>query len=44
MTLRSFLRWAFVEGRLALDLTAATIATRHHRHTGLRDNITGDSP
>jgi hypothetical protein len=42
VTLRSFLRWAFVEGRLALDLTAATIATRHHRHTGLRDVLSDD--
>ena len=42
VTLRGFLRWAFVEGRLALDLTAATIATRHHRHTGLRDVLSDD--
>ena len=42
VTVRSFLRWAFVEGRLAMDLTAATIATRHHRHTGLRDVLSDD--
>jgi integrase len=42
VTLRSFLRWAFVEGRLAMDFTAATIATRHHRHTALRDVLSDD--
>ena len=41
VTLRSFLRWAYVEGRLAMDLSAATLSARHHRHTGLRD-VLGD--
>lgn len=40
VTLRSFLRWACVEGLLPADLGAATISARHHRHTGIRDVLT----
>lgn len=42
VTLRSFLRWAHVEGLLPMDLSAATISARHHRHTGLRDVLSDD--
>lgn len=42
VTLRSFLRWAHVEGLLPTDLSAATISARHHRHLGLRDVLSED--
>lgn len=42
VTLRSFLRWASVEGLLPRDLSAATISIRHQRHLGLRDVLGGD--
>ena len=37
VTLRSFLRWAFQEGRLATDLRAAVMAGRHMRQAHVRD-------
>lgn len=37
VTLRSFLRWAHVDGLLPMDLSGAPITARHHRHRGLRD-------
>lgn len=37
VSLRSFLRWAYQEGLLSIDLRAAVIAGRHVRHAGLRD-------
>ncbi len=37
ITLRSFLRWAHVEGLLPTDLSGAPITARRHRHRGLRD-------
>jgi integrase len=37
VTLRSFLRWAHLEGLLPADLSGATIRARRHRHRGLRD-------
>jgi integrase len=42
VTLRSFLRWAYLEGLLPTDLSAATISTRHHRHTRFRDVLSAD--
>jgi integrase len=42
VTLRSFLRWACLEGLLPADLNAATITARHHRHTGIRDVLTDE--
>ena len=37
VTLRSFLRWAFHEGRLATDLRAAVMVGRHMRQAHVRD-------
>jgi integrase len=37
VTLRSFLRWAHVEGLLPTNLSGAAITARRHRHRGLRD-------
>jgi len=42
VTLRSFLRWAHVEGLLSTDLGPAALSARHHRHTGLRDVLSDD--
>jgi len=42
VTLRSFLRWAHLEGLLPTDLSAATISARHHRHTRFRDVLSAD--
>jgi integrase len=42
VTLRSFLRWAYVEDRVPTDLSAATISARHHRHRGVRDVLSDD--
>jgi integrase len=42
VTLRSFLRWAHVQGLLPTDLRAATISARRHRHQGLRDVLSED--
>lgn len=36
-SLRGFLRWAHLEGLVRSDLSAAAIAARHVRHTGLPD-------
>lgn len=40
VTLRSLLRWAFHEGRLASDLRAAVMAGRHMRQAHVRDVLT----
>lgn len=37
VTLRSFLRWAFLEGVLKTDLRAAVIVARQYRQAGVRD-------
>jgi integrase len=37
VTLRSFLRWAYQEGRLSTDLRAAVITGRHMRQAQVRD-------
>ena len=37
VSLRIFLRWAYQEGLLPVDLRAAVIAARHIRHARLRD-------
>jgi integrase len=37
VTLRSFLRWAYQEGRLPMDLRAAVITGRHMRQAQVRD-------
>lgn len=37
VTLRSFLRWAYQDGRLAADLRVAVIAGRHMRQAHVRD-------
>ena len=37
VTLRSFLRWAFHEGRMATDLRAAVMVGRHMRQAHVRD-------
>jgi integrase len=42
VTLRSFLRWAYRDGRLLLDLSAAVITTRHFRQGGVRDVLSDD--
>ncbi|MGH9253976.1 MAG: site-specific integrase [Vicinamibacterales bacterium] len=42
VTLRSFLRWAYRDGRLPLDLSAAVITTRHFRQAGVRDVLSDD--
>jgi site-specific recombinase XerD len=41
VTLRSLFRWAYVEGRLPIDLSAAAITTRHYRQARIRD-VLGD--
>jgi len=42
VTLRSFLRWAYGEGRLPIDLSAAAITARHYRQAGIRDVLTDE--
>jgi integrase len=42
VTLRSFLRWAHVEGFLVRDLSGAPITARQHRHRGIRDVLSGE--
>ena len=42
VTLRSFLRWAYQEGRLATDLTAAVIVVRQMRQAQVRDVLETD--
>ncbi len=42
VTLRSVLRWAYVEGLVPADLSAAAISARHHRHRGVRDVLSDD--
>lgn len=42
VTLRSFLRWAYVEGLVPTDLSAAAISARRHRHRGVRDVLNDD--
>ena len=37
VTLRSFLRWAFLEGVMKTDLRAAVITARQYRQAGVRD-------
>jgi integrase len=37
VTLRSFLRWAFLEGVVKTDLRAAAITARQYRQAGVRD-------
>lgn len=37
VTLRSFLRWAFLEGAIKKDLRAAAIVARQYRQAGVRD-------
>ncbi|NHZ73605.1 MAG: tyrosine-type recombinase/integrase, partial [Nitrospirae bacterium] len=37
VTLRSFLRWAFLEGVIKKDLRAAAITVRQYRQAGVRD-------
>lgn len=42
VTLRSFLRWTYQEGRLPVDLSAAAIAARHMRQAQVRDVLDTD--
>jgi len=42
VTLRSFLRWTYGDGRLPIDLSAAAITARHYRQAGVRDVLTDD--
>ena len=42
VSLRSFLRWAYQEGLLPVDLRAAVITVRHIRHARLRDVLSED--
>jgi integrase/recombinase XerD len=42
VTLRGFLRWAYRDGRLPVDLSAAAIAARHYRQAAVRDVLSDD--
>jgi site-specific recombinase XerD len=42
VTLRSFLRWAYQEGRLPTDLRAAVITGRHMRQAQVRDVLASE--
>jgi integrase len=42
VSLRGFLRWAYGEGRLPIDLSAAAITARHYRQAGIRDVLTDE--